>query len=122
MKGAIKGFVNPYRGESIIIYCIDCDDYDSKPEDMTFFNAVKQYCADQGYELVWFCKDIESVYLGSKIPKSRKKAESVSFRSKGQIRRVNRYKLLSTELSPNTSNIMRILDKYLTRKERGSAA
>lgn len=116
VKGEIKDYVNPYRGESVVIYCLDCDDYDSKPEDLVFFNTVKQYCANHGYEFVWFCKDIESVYLGRKIPKSKKKAESALFKGKRQIRSVSTSKLLATALCPNTSNLMRVLDRYLMRK------
>lgn len=77
---------------------------------------VNRYCVNIGYEFVWFCKDIESVYLGRKVPNSRKKAESVSFRGKKQIGNVNANTLLATHLKSNTSNLMIILDKYLERK------
>lgn len=116
IKDEIKACINPYRGQSFVIYCFDCDDYDSKPEDLAFLNMVNRYCANLGYEFVWFCKDIESVYLGRKVPKSQKKAESASFRGKKQIGNVNANTLLATHLKSNTSNLMIILDKYLERK------
>lgn len=52
--------------QSKVIFCFDCDDYDSKPEDAEFLTNVKQYCAEKGYDFIWFCKDIERVYLGKR--------------------------------------------------------
>lgn len=40
------------------IYIKDTIDY--------FFEKVRQYCAEQKYDFVWFCKDIERVYTGKK--------------------------------------------------------
>lgn len=95
---------------------LNIDFYNSKQEDLAFFNTVKRYCADHGYEFVWFCKDIESVYLGRKVSKSQKKAESDAFRGKHQIENVSANVLLETRLKSNTSNLMVIMDKYLVRK------
>lgn len=33
---------------SKVIYCFDCDDYDSKPDDLNFLNQAKRYCANRG--------------------------------------------------------------------------
>ena len=44
-----------------VIYCFDCDDYDSNQEDLRFLEEAKQYCASKGYDFIWFCKDIEIV-------------------------------------------------------------
>ena len=32
-----------------------------------FLKKVRQYCAEQKYDFVWFCKDIERVYTGKKV-------------------------------------------------------
>ena len=50
-----------------VIYCFDCDDYNTKQEDAFFLEKVRQYCAEQKYDFVWFCKDIERVYTGKKV-------------------------------------------------------
>lgn len=102
---------------SKVIYCFDCDDYDSKPEDLKFLNNVQQYCNSCEAEFIWFCKDIERVYLGKKVDKSQKKAESVIFKANKLIRNINVSKLSSASYQANTSNIIDILDKYLIRKE-----
>ena len=122
-KDEIESYVSQYTNKkkpnanrSIVIYCFDCDDYDSKPEDLLFFNTAKQYCEKQGYEFVWFCKDIERVYLGKKVSNSQKGKEAVTFRTKKLIKLVDEEKLKCDGLRANTSNIRCVLDKYLERK------
>lgn len=102
--------------QSKIIYCFDCDDYDSKSEDLEFLNHARQYCNARGADFVWFCKDIERVYLGKKVDQRQKKMESATFKAKKLIHNVDAKRLSAASYQANTSNIMRILDKYLTRK------
>ena len=75
-----------------------------------------KYKIDHGADFVWFCKDIERVYLGKKVDKSKKKTESATFKSKKLINNVDANKLSVTGYRANTSNIMSIIDKYLVRK------
>ena len=102
--------------QSKVIYCFDSDDYDKKPADSNFLQEVRQYCSRRGCELVWFCKDIESVYLGRKVEDSKKQKEAATFKTKKLIAGVDADRLLMEHYQANTSNLMRILDKYLTRK------
>ena len=102
--------------QSRVIYCFDCDDYDSKPEDSVFLTGAKRYCDENGYDFVWFCKDIERVYLGKEVDDSQKKKEATTFKAKKMINNVDGNKLTATSYRSNTSNIMNIIDKYLTRK------
>ena len=118
----IKGLVSQYysvskENRTEIIYCFDCDDYDIKKEDVDFLNEVRQYCKSQGYAFVWFCKDIEQVYIGRKIDNSQKTKEAVMFKKKKIIATVDDRKLSIDRYQKNTSNIMQILDSYLNRKE-----
>mgnify|MGYP000007800973 CR=1 FL=1 len=39
----------------------------SKIRLIIFLKKVRQYCAEQKYDFVWFCKDIERVYTGKKV-------------------------------------------------------
>ena len=107
------------NNRSQVLYCFDCDDYDNKPDDLKFLNEAKEYCSAHGADFVWFCKDIERVYLGKKVQGSAKKAESAAFKSKNLIKRVDIGDLSASRYKTNTSNIMCILDKYLKRKELG---
>lgn len=59
-----------------------CDEYDNKPEDAEFLNSAKQYCMEKGYDFVWFCKDIERVYLNKKVDDGQKKKEAAMFKAK----------------------------------------
>lgn len=102
--------------QSKVIFCFDCDDYDSKPEDAEFLANAKRYCVEKEYDFIWFCKDIERVYIGKKVDDSQKKKESATFKAKKLIDAVDESKLLVNNYRANTSNIMIVIDKYLSRK------
>lgn len=102
--------------QSKVIYCFDCDDYDIKQDDSAFLRNAQQYCSTKGYDLIWFCKDVERVYLGREVEDSKKKGEAATFKEKKLITNVEARNLSGASYKANTSNIMSILDKYLTRK------
>ena len=102
--------------QSQVIFCFDCDDYDSKPEDAEFLVNARRYCDQKGYDFIWFCKDIECVYLGKKVDDSQKKNESAMFKVKKLINTVEERKLLVNNYRANTSNILNVMDRYLVRK------
>ena len=104
------------ENRSQTILCLDCDDYDIKFEDQEFLKTVKQYCVDNSMELIWFCKDIESVYIGKTVSDSEKKAEATKFKSKGMIKQVDVRKLSRDTYTINSSNIIKVLEKYLAKK------
>ena len=52
------------NNQSVVMYCIDCDDYDSNQRDSEFLAEVEKYCEDNDYKLMWFCTEVESVYIG----------------------------------------------------------
>lgn len=102
--------------QSKVIYFFDCDKYDTKPEDAQFLIDAKQYCDTKGYDFVWFCKDIEQVYLGNSVEKKQKQAAATTFKAKKGIKNINKNMLLANNYVVKTSNIMKVLDKYLNRK------
>lgn len=102
--------------QSKVIFCFDCDDYDSKPEDAEFLANAKRYCVEKEHDFIWFCKDIERVYIGKKVDDSQKKKESATFKAKKLIDAVDESKLVVNNYRANTSNIMIVIDKYLSRK------
>ena len=102
--------------QSKVILCFDCDDYDLKPEDADFLVNAKRYCEEQGYDFIWFCKDVERVYLGKKVDDSQKKKEAEIFKAKRLIDSVDKSKLVSNTYRSDTSNIMLVISKYLSRK------
>lgn len=102
--------------QSKVMLCFDCDEYEKDVYDRTFLKDARQYCQNMGYEFVWFCKDIESVYLGHKVDDSQKKKESAVFKAQNGINHVDAKKLLATAYRINSSNLMCILDKCFARK------
>lgn len=117
----IQKLINMYGpakagNKSQVIYCFDCDDYDSKSSDLEFLQKVEKYCKDKRYEFSWFCKDIERVYLGRKVADNSKKKEAVQFKKDKKINDVNERNLSCKNYKNNTSNIICVLDKYLERK------
>lgn len=80
--------------------------------------TVKKYCKDNEYQFVWFCKDVEHVYLGKQVADSQKKKESVRFKTNRLIKKVDYKNLVAQTYKIKTSNIMKVLDSYeeLNRK------
>lgn len=101
---------------SKVLFCFDCDDYDTDPEDKQFLRGAQQYCNECCYDFVWFCKDIVRVYTGEKVRDSEKKNVATRFKAKKLIAKVEVSRLSVNSYRANTSNIMNILDQYLTRK------
>jgi len=102
--------------QSKVIYCFDCDDYDIKGEDLEFLENAQNYCRDKGYHFVWFCKDIERVYIGKKVDDRKKQSEAATFKERKLISHVDINRLSATRYKLNTSNIMNILNQYLDKK------
>ena len=73
---------------------------------------AKQYCDEKDYEFVWFCKDIEQVYIGKKVADNDKKKEAEVFKAKKLIKGVDAKKLSVNKYQINSSNILNILGKY----------
>ena len=119
----IKRLISQYASmtktnEQKVIYCFDCDDYDMKKEDADFLSEAQQYCERNGYDFAWFCKDIERVYVGRKVEDSQKTKEAASFKKKKAIGNIKADRLSVDAYQADTSNLMKILDKYLKRKKQ----
>lgn len=103
-------------GITKVIYFFDTDNYDSNPDDNRFITEITSYCKENGYDYVWFCKDIECVFLGKKIPNNKKNDEAVRFMNNNMISAIKESCLKSKDYRINSSNILSVLSKYLERK------
>ena len=115
--------ISKYNGASSInvtkvIYCFDCDDYDSNPVDKEFLEKTQEFCKANNYEYVWFCKDIERVYLGKKVEDGHKNSEATRFKANKLIDGVSQSRLNGKSISHNMSNILSVLDKYKSHLAR----
>lgn len=111
----VKQFIKEYSSMSKtncskVVYCFDCDNYDSDPNDLAFLKEVKKYCEEKAYEFVWFCKDIEQVYIGKRVEDSKKKKEAATFKAKKMIQKVDKNRLSVDIYKVGASNIMNVLD------------
>ena len=100
-------------GSTHVIYCIDTDRYDADPAQVRELDEIKHYCEQQGYDLIWFCRDVEDVFWGEQIHKDDKTKMATKFRSSRQITHVDNQKLRCEDYTRHKSNILQILDKYL---------
>ena len=120
----VKSLISEYNGASSnnvtkVIYCFDCDVYDSNPVDKEFLEKTQEFCKANNYEYVWFCKDIERVYLGKKVEDGHKNSEATKFKAKKLIDGVSESRLKGKKISRNMSNILSVLDRckpHLVRK------
>lgn len=103
-------------GETRVIYCIDTDAYETDMEHKKVFDDISRFCEENEYELIWFCHDIEDVYIGKKISDSQKVQEAGAFRKKNRIEEMDLTQLSGDIKRAHTSNILCILDKYFSRK------
>lgn len=103
-------------GETRVIYCIDTDAYEKSAEHDRQLHDISQFCDEKGYDLIWFCHDVEDVFLGGRISDSEKVQEAGAFRRKRKIEAIQLDRLSGSVKKVHTSNILRILDKYLSRK------
>lgn len=107
-------------GQTKVIYCIDTDHYEKNPEHANAFRDIKRFCEENNYDLIWFCHDVEEVFLGRKISDDLKVREAGAYRRKREIEKISIEKLSSETVRTYTSNLLCVLDKYLVRK--GSVA
>ena len=107
VKSLISQYSKASKGnKSKVIYCFDCDEYDNK------------YCDDRGYDFIWFCKDVEQVYIGKRVDNSKKKNESTKFKKNNLITKVDVHRLSGRDYRIKTSNIMTVLDSYQELKRK----
>lgn len=111
-ENEINSKIKQFRGNSKVLMCVDCDDYDTNPNDRQFLKNVKDYCDAKEFDFVWFCKDIEQVYLGYKIDSNLKKKKAATFEAKQSINSIEPNKLSVNEFRDKTSNLLCVLDRF----------
>lgn len=115
---SIKAYQQNKDIRSIVIYCIDLDKLDLSPEDQERFMDIQSYCAQKGYEIVWFSRDVEEVFWHKRIDPKEKVRYASNFRAHSLIKKINPEVLAGNDhKQKQTSNILSILDKFLTRKK-----
>lgn len=106
------------HSESHVILCMDCDKYDSDPIDRKFLADAENYCRNkENHHLIWFCRDVEDVYLGHHISNAQKTAAAKRFVAAKQIRNVDANNLRADRYRQHYSNICIVLNELLPKRQ-----
>lgn len=114
VKAQIKGY--QINGETHVIYCFDTDKYDSDPIDTKILKEEEKFCRDNGYEFVWFCHDVEEVFLGHSVPRSEKTNWARKYSANDWIEIVKLDNLKSNVMAKGRSNLTIVLEKFFRNK------
>ena len=118
--------INKFRnqninGENIVIYCFDTDRIDKENDDIKFLKEVEEYCKNNLYELIWFCYEIENVFLGRTVSDENKVVEAIKYLGKEVSYDDKIIKNLSIDKNEkktnNKSNMVLVLNKYFKKKK-----
>ncbi len=103
--------------ETNVIYCIDTDDCDLSQETKEQLEQIRKYCDSKGYDFIFFCRDVEDVYMGQSVPDTEKLKAIRKFRSSHRIEDIRTDCLDRKNYQRHCSNILNVLDKYYKRKK-----
>lgn len=104
------------RSLSKVVYFIDADKYDSNPEDQQLNTDIENFCQQNGYKFVWFCRDIEEVFLHKTVGDSKKKEEVAKFKKGNNLGKATEKTLSARSMARKKSNMLLVLDQVLNRK------
>lgn len=99
-----------FCGKTKVVYCIDVDEYDTKPEDKEFLDRIKKHCDDNNYDFVFFSKDVEDVFWGNQVHDSEKVKKAAEFTKKKIINTISEDKLRYEIYVRHCSNLLNILN------------
>lgn len=120
----INSLINQYKagspsGNSFVFLCLDCDNYDSSPEDLRILSDAKQYCEGfQNYRLIWFCRDVEDVFLGHQVSSNQKRNEANRFVTKCSIEQIQAERFMAEKYRAHHSNLCLVLNQFLEPREK----
>ena len=106
-----------HSGETAVVYFIDYDDCDNNAETLKLFEKIKKFCIDNGFRFVFFCKDIEDVYIGHPVDTTQKRSAVAKFKSGNMINTINEKALRREDYKRHKSNILNVLDEYFIRRK-----
>ena len=107
------------NGKTVTIYFIDTDSIEKEYKLGSFYKNLCDYINEKGYELVWFCKNAENVFLNVEPESlSNKAQEAKAFATNNRINGIDKDKLSKIAIELNCSNILIVLSKYLKKRAK----
>lgn len=115
----IKNDIAALKGQSLseVIYCIDTDKYDSDAEVEKLNRDIENFCRQNGYKFIWFCRDVEEVFLHKAVEDSKKKTEVAKFKKGNDLGKATEATLSARSMARKNSNMLLVLDQVLERKQ-----
>jgi hypothetical protein len=116
-ESKINYYKNAYQGISHVIFCLDTDlDAPASLDNP----SIEKYCQTRGYDLVWFNRDVEEVFLGHQIGHTTalKKKEAERFARNNGIAHLPQFDVEQPFplIHGGLSNFAIVFDQYLTKK------
>lgn len=113
----IDSLCKQYRrnGETKVIFCFDTDQFDINPIDQKMLIEKEIYCRKNNYEYVWFCHDIEEVFLGYSVADNEKTKYASKYATHNDVNKVVINNLKSDIKVRKKSNLVLVLDRILDR-------
>ena len=100
-----------------VIYCVDVDKIQADADANMLNEQIKEFCKRNNYEFVWFCENIEEVFLHKKVVGSREKqSEAKKVGRENSIGKATIESLSATVLGKEKSNLMLVLNKCLKKR------
>lgn len=106
---------NRERFSSHVIYFIDTDKCEADEESRKINQKIEIFCREQGFEFLWFCRDIEEVFLHQEIDKAKKVEISKTFKRNGGLGKATLKSLSAKVISRYKSNFLCVMDQFFVR-------
>jgi hypothetical protein len=100
---------------SHVVYCIDTDDLNDQ-DAIRENGKIEDFCKSKGFEFVWFCRDVEEVFLHKQIFDVNKVAEAKKFARDPCLSKATKDSLSAKTCTRYKSNLLQVLDKFMTKK------
>ena len=116
----IKKDIRALKKDSVweVVYFIDTDNFESDVEKLRLNEKIENFCQQNHYKLVWFCHDIEEVFLHKEVDDTNKQVEMQKFVSEEGLGKATITSLSSKSKTAKNSNILIILNQILKRKTK----
>ena len=111
---AIHKQIDQYKsGKTEVVYCYDTDNEKIAKDKIELNKRIERYCADNNYHAVFFCRDIEEVFIKERVHNDKSKT-AIQFLKNGSINNINAEVLKSNIKRNGTSNLLLVIDNIIS--------